>query len=131
MHHRLFSRDYLIIAFLGFCAFILWIIFEADTGADNIFINLVRLIPCGDKLGHVLLYGGLALLLNLLLMRRTIALRSLRFQWGSVLVLIFAVLEELSQGLFATRSLDGWDVLADLLGVYVAAVLVRWKKGTG
>jgi len=122
-------RQPLGIAFAAFFAFILWIIYEADTGASNIFLYVADLIPYGDKLGHIWLYGGLALLLNLLLKRRVVRINSVRLQLGSVLVLGFAVIEELSQGFFATRSMDGWDLLADLLGVHIAAFLATHKPG--
>jgi polysaccharide biosynthesis protein VpsQ len=124
-----YCRQPLCIAFSVFFGFILWIIYEADRGADNIFMNAADSIPYGDKLGHVWLYGGLALLLNLLLNRRVVLIKSMRLQLGSVLVFGFAAAEELSQGFFATRSLDGWDLLADLLGVGIAAFLVNTKKG--
>lgn len=124
-----YCRQPLCIAFSAFFGFILWIIYEADTGANNIFLYVVDLIPFGDKLGHIWLYGGLALLLNLLLNRKIMTVKSIRFQLGSVLVLGFAAVEELSQGLFTTRHLDGWDFVADVLGVYLAALLVMQKKG--
>lgn len=124
-----YCRQPLCITFSVFFGFILWIIYEADRGADNILMNAADLIPYGDKLGHVWLYGGLALLLNLLLNRRVVLIKSMRLQLGSVLVFGFAAAEELSQGFFATRSLDGWDLLADLLGVGIAACLVNTKKG--
>ncbi|MGV8837079.1 VanZ family protein [Cellvibrio sp.] len=124
-----YCRQPLCIAFSVFFGFILWIIYEADRGADNIFMSAADSIPYGDKLGHVWLYGGLALLLNLLLNRRVMLIKSVRFQLGSLLVFGFAAAEELSQGFFATRSMDGWDLLADLLGVCIAAFLVNTKKG--
>lgn len=124
-----YCRQPLAIAFAVFFGFILWIIYEANTGSSNIFLYAVDLIPHGDKVGHIWLYGGLAFLLNLLFKRRVVLVKSERLQLGSVLVLGFAVIEELSQGFFATRSLDGWDLLADLMGVCIAAFLVTPKKG--
>ncbi|MEN0037749.1 MAG: VanZ family protein [Cellvibrio sp.] len=96
---------------------------------DNVFLRIGDLVPYGDKVAHVLLYGCLALLLNLLLKRKVLTVKSLNFQLGSVLVLGFAVLEELSQGFFATRNLDMWDLFADVIGVYLAAILVTYKRG--
>jgi hypothetical protein len=124
-----YCRQPLCIAFLSFFGFILWVIYAADSGASNIFLRIVDWIPYGDKLCHIWLYGSLVLLLNLLLKRKVVMLRSVQLQLGSVLVLGFAVLEELSQGFFATRNLDGWDLVADVLGVYIAAFLVMYKKG--
>lgn len=124
-----YCRQPLCILFLSFFGFILWIIYAADSGTSNVFLRVVDVIPYGDKLAHAWLYGCLALLLNLLLKRKVLMVRSVRLQLGSVLVLGFAVVEELSQGFFATRSLDGWDLVADVLGVYLAAFLVMYKKG--
>jgi polysaccharide biosynthesis protein VpsQ len=124
-----YCRQPLCIAFLIFFGFILWIIYEADTGSNNLFLYVVDLIPYGDKLGHIWLYGGLAFLLNLLLRRKVLLIKSMRLQLGGVIVLSFAVIEELSQGFFATRSLDAWDLLADLLGVCIAGFLVTRKNG--
>jgi len=42
---------------LTFLAFICWIIFMADSGQKSVFFELVKSIPYGDKLGHVILYG--------------------------------------------------------------------------
>lgn len=103
-----YCRQPLGIAFSAFFGFILWIIYEADTGANNIFLYAADLIPYGDKLGHIWLYGGLALLLSLLLKRRVVLVKSVRFQLGSVLVLGFAVIEELSQGFFLQHVI--WTV---------------------
>lgn len=119
----------LCIAFLSFFGFILWIIYAADSGMDNVFLRIVDLVPYGDKVAHVLLYGCLALLLNLLLKRKLLTVKSINFQLGSVLVLGFAAMEELSQGFFATRNLDMWDLFADVIGVCLAAILVTYKKG--
>jgi hypothetical protein len=124
-----YCRQPLCIAFLSFFGFILWIIYAADSGANNVFLRIVDLVPYGDKVAHVLLYGCLALLLNLLLKRKVLIVKSINFQLGSLLVLGFAALEELSQGFFATRNLDAWDLFADVLGVYLAALLVTCKKG--
>lgn len=120
-------REPLWFTFLSIFGFVLWIIYAANRGDENAFLRIVDLIPYGDKLGHFWLYGGLALLLNLLLKRKIVPLWSVRLQLGSVLIFSFAVLEELSQGFFATRTLDGWDLIADLLGVYIAAILVTYK----
>jgi len=123
-----YCRQPLCVAFLSCFVFILWIIYAADSGANNVFLYIVDLVPYGDKVGHIWLYGCLALLLNLLLKRKVVMVKSIQVQLGSILVLGFAVLEELSQGFFATRSLDGWDLVGDVLGVYIAAFLVKHKK---
>jgi polysaccharide biosynthesis protein VpsQ len=127
MSYLIARRCYSLVAFTAFFVFILWIIYSADTGEDNVFINLVHRIPFGDKLGHVGLYGGLAFLLNRVLEAKAWRLWGWNLQLGSVLVFGFAVLEEISQGWFDTRNLDGWDVFADFVGVLSASVLTSRK----
>lgn len=117
------KKHYCTLGFFVMLLFIGWIIYAADTGADNFFIYHVHAIPYGDKLGHIGLYGLLALLLNFTLGLKTISCLAWRLQLGSMLVLAFAVIEELSQGLFAARSLDAMDIVADIIGVYFAAII--------
>ncbi|WP_178985720.1 VanZ family protein [Winogradskyella helgolandensis] len=99
-----------------FLLFILWIIYSADIGKQNIFFNITDGLPYGDKLGHFFLFGFLTLFLN-------IALQFKRFKYwqklplGTFLVLIFVFLEELSQGYFPNRTLDILDLIADGLGI--------------
>ena len=109
-----------LVAILYF-SFIFWIIVEADKGVPNFFIDNVEAIPYGDKLGHLMIYGVLSLLMNLILQRFTFRFCALPV--GSFLVLMFALAEELSQGFFPSRTLDIGDVIADVIGVYVAAFI--------
>jgi hypothetical protein len=99
-----------------FFLFILWIIFSADTGSHNIFFEFVNSISNGDKLGHFFLFGIFTLLLNLALRFKTIKVWQ-KLPFGTVLVSIFVLLEELSQAFFPNRTLDIADLTADGLGV--------------
>lgn len=103
-----------------FFVFIVWIIVVSDAGAPNVFIDGVRIIPYGDKVGHMGLYGLLALLVSLSLKPRQ--QRYLGLPLGCALVLLFSLVEELTQYFFpATRTLDVGDGMADFLGIYCAA----------
>ena len=115
------------IAAIFFFGFILWIIVVSDMGGPNVLIDSVRAIPYGDKFGHMGLYAVLALLVNLSLKPRK--QKYLGLPLGCALVLVFALLEELSQYFFpSTRMLDIQDALADMGGVYLAAwVCEKWK----
>lgn len=113
-------------AAVSFFLFIFWIIVVADSGASNIFIDGVRAIPYGDKFGHTCLYAVLAALVNLSLKPR--AKKYLGLPLGCALVLLFALIEELSQGFFpSTRTLDVQDAIADCVGVYVVAWVMAKK----
>jgi VanZ family protein len=101
-----------------FAAFIVLVIVLADTGHLG-FLAIVYEIPRADKVAHFLLYGILALLLDLTLMRsypgqsrRRIALVS-----GIILALLIG-LEEFSQRLFANRTFSLLDLMASYLGVF-------------
>ncbi len=110
------------IAAVSFFIFIVWIIVISDSGKSNILIDSVRAIPHGDKLGHMTLYAVLAALVNLSLKPRE--KKHLGLPLGCALVLLFSLLEELSQGFFpGTRTLDVQDAIADCMGVYFVAYL--------
>ncbi|MDC0661034.1 VanZ family protein [Marinobacter sp. SS21] len=112
---------------LAFFVFLLWIIYLADTGSTAL-IQLVSQVPHGDKLGHLLLYGLLTLLLNLALELRTVSLGRLRLYFGTVAVTLFALCEELTQAWLPHRTLDAQDLLADALGIAVFSLLSRWGR---
>lgn len=102
----------------------------SDSGTPNIFIDGVRNIPYGDKVGHMGLYGVLALLMTLSLKQQPQKYFGLPL--GCALVLLFSLMEELTQYFFpVTRTLDMGDVLADFVGIYFAAwVYTKLKKST-
>lgn len=102
-----------------FFLFILWIILVSDIGDSNILIDSVRTVPYGDKLGHMSLYAVLAVLVDLSF--KPNEKKYLGLSLGCALVLAFALIEELSQGLFPSRrTLDLKDAVADCVGVYLA-----------
>lgn len=99
-----------------FLLFIVWIIFSANTGRNNIFFDFVNWLPFGDKFGHFFLFGFLTLGVNF-------ALKFKRFKYwkllplGTLLVAVFVVIEELSQAFFPNRTLDIIDLIADGFGI--------------
>ena len=111
-------------------AFICWIIIEADRGELNFFIENVRSIPYGDKIGHVIIYALLAFLLSITLSGTSKRLTATFFKLpvGCLIVLVFAFIEELTQVFFATRTLDVGDIAADVIGVYVASVVLSIRN---
>jgi hypothetical protein len=100
-----------------FTLFIVLIIILADTGHLGMLAVLYH-IPFADKAGHFILYGILALLINLTLFR-TVPLQ--RRKWvamisGVILALLIGV-EELSQRSFSNRTFDLIDLSASYLGL--------------
>ena len=101
-----------------FFVFICWAIVQADQGQDNVFFDAVRTLPYGDKLGHALLFGVLAFLINHALHGRSVRVVRWDIQLGALLVLLFALGEELTQLYFPHRTFDLTDLLADVIGVF-------------
>lgn len=94
-------------------------IVQADLDQNNIIMDIGHAVPFGDKIGHFILFGTLALLLNMACGFRQIPIHKRRFHLGSVLVLTFAVIEEFTQLAFSTRTFDPFDMLFDLFGIGV------------
>jgi len=108
---------------LGFFIFISFIIYLADTADYNFAFRLIGDIPFGDKLMHGILYGTMALLLNYGLNYKSF--KSL--QIGAIIVLTFAIIEEITQYWIPSRTFDFGDLWADVIGVVLFS-LIRWGK---
>lgn len=108
-----------------FTAFIAWIIYLADTGQGSHFFQAIQAIPAGDKMGHFTLFGLLSLFVNSVCRFKQAILWDIKIYYGSAVVLVFVLLEELSQHFFSTRTLDFFDLLADGLGILFFSLLAR------
>jgi VanZ family protein len=102
---------------LLFALFVILIIILADTGNLGVVYCITRL-PYADKAGHFLLYGILALLIDLSLFRALPVQNRQRVAVTSGLVLALLIgLEEFSQQYFADRTFSLMDLGASYLGV--------------
>lgn len=114
-----------------FGLFIILIVILADLGKLGV-LSPVNSIPYGDKAGHFLLYGILALLLNLTFIRSRPDSNPnwivLRIAW--ILALLVG-LEEVSQQFFASRTFSLIDLGASYLGVFVFSWLALRIKTEG
>ena len=109
-----------------FFIFILWVIYLANTGQQSIFFELVRLIPYGDKIAHLILFGLLTLFANLASGFRVFSVGIKNVFWGTAAVFVFVTIEELSQHFIPSRALDIYDYGADMLGI----LLFTWISGS-
>lgn len=100
---------------IGFLSFILWVIYTANTGQSNSIFRFVQETPYGDKLGHFSLFGLLTLAINYGFNFKKIFNPSVLL--GTLVVFLFAIVEELSQYYIPTRTLDITDFIADILGI--------------
>ncbi|NWK56997.1 VanZ family protein [Verrucomicrobiaceae bacterium N1E253] len=105
----------------------------ADLAGGLIQWPLIQRIPWGDKLGHVLLFGGLGFCLNLWVA----SVECLRGKHLLVTVglLLVVTLEELSQRYLVHRNFDWYDLLANLLGIllfsWLACRVTAWRRESG
>jgi polysaccharide biosynthesis protein VpsQ len=108
----------------SFFVLLLAIIYKADTANYNFAFHVVGMIPYGDKIAHAVLYGIMVYLLNYGFNGK----RWGRAEIGSVIVFSFALIEEVSQLYFPSRSFDWFDLLADAVGIVVVTVVYRIMK---
>lgn len=100
-------------------AFICWITLQANNGNNNIFFDLVSLIPYGDKLGHFMLYGTLSLLAVIAVTDKYLLVNKFRIPVGAIVVLLIVIGEEGSQLFLSHRTFDLLDISADIAGVFI------------
>lgn len=117
------SKNILIqITAILFILFLIFIIYSANTKADLIFFRLLRHIPFGDKLGHILLLGTLTFLVNWAMQAHTFVFKKIQILTGSCIVFALITVEEISQNWLDNRTFD----LADLGGNYLGIVLASY-----
>ena len=105
-----------------FTLLIILIIVLADTGNLGV-LGVVYRIPYADKVGHFILYGILALLINLTLFRSVPTQNRIWIAVISGLILIVLIgIEEFSQRNFSNRTFS----LADLTASYLGVVFFSW-----
>jgi VanZ family protein len=102
-----------LLCFIGF------IIIQANHGNSSIFFELVNSIPFGDKLGHFILYGALSILTTIAFNYKYWLVMSYRIPIGAIIVLVIAIVEEISQIFLSTRTFDMVDITADIIGVFI------------
>jgi polysaccharide biosynthesis protein VpsQ len=110
-----------------FSLFIVTVIVLADEGLLGPLRGLYD-FPYGDKVGHFILYGLLALILNLYFLSRP-HLNSKRLVFTVSLVLALLIgLEEWSQSRFPNRTMDIVDLLFGYAGVGIFAFIAYRMK---
>ena len=118
----MYKRQILAIA-ICFFAFILWVIYLANTGASSIFFDFVRSLPYGDKIGHAGLFGFLTLVAIIGSRFRGFRIGRLNIYLGALLVSLFVIAEEVSQAYIPSRTFDFFDLVADFVGIALAVGL--------
>ena len=114
---------------IGFITLLIGIVIGANTGFEG-FRGFYD-VPGGDKLGHFLLIGTLAFLVNATLHARRIQLGRLRPLLGSLLVTLVVSAEEFSQLFLVHRSFDLLDLTADYVGILILGRLAARLSSKG
>ncbi len=108
---------------LFFFIFILWIIYIANTGNNSIFFDFVHSLPFGDKIGHFMLFGSLNFIGILSLKFKTLSFKAIKIYRATLFVVLFVLIEEVSQNYIANRTFDFLDLTADFIGIIFSSYL--------
>jgi polysaccharide biosynthesis protein VpsQ len=106
------------LALCSFGLFLCCLVGLADSGRGRWLFGMAESIPGGDKIGHFVLFGLLAFLVNLVLQATVVRCGRLTILKGSALVMVIVIAEEVSQLLFVSRSFEVLDLAADLAGIW-------------
>lgn len=106
------------------------IIVLADTGRAAGVFGWIEQTPGSDKLGHFVLIGGMALMLNLALRARCVPALGRQWLVGSIVVVALFTAEEYSQKFNRRRHFDYGDLAADYAGIWCAGwCALRMRRG--
>ena len=100
-------------------------IVTADVKSTSYLLNFVGRIPYGDKIGHFVLFGTFAFLVNLSLGARSFGFGRFNYLLGSLIVLLVITIEEFTQIFMRGRTFSWLDLLCGYAGVLVFGELAR------
>ena len=103
---------------LGFFVFLAIIVVLADQERLPPVLQVYKIIPLGDKLGHFLLMGVFSLFTNLAFNVSRLQMGKFQVLKGSLLVAVVVTVEEFSQLFLAHRSFSLSDLAADYAGIF-------------
>lgn len=85
----------------------------------------IKKIPYYDKIGHFMLFGTFAFLLDRALRQKNLKLGRISVSLAVVLVALYAAFDEVLQGFSLARSLDMTDFLSSFIGIASLVFLGR------
>jgi polysaccharide biosynthesis protein VpsQ len=121
------SAAFLWIAIL-FALFTLLVVILADLGLVGQIFGWLYSFPNGDKVGHFILMGTLALLASIGFPTTRIRLFALNLLKSSLILAILICIEELSQMMFPDRIASYLDLAASLAGIFSLGELGAYLK---
>lgn len=87
----------------------------------------IKRIPYYDTIGHFLLFGILALLLDRAMGGRNVKVFRGSVSLAALMVIGYAVIDEGLQGFSSVRTVDATDLLAGMCGVLCFVLFGRWS----
>ena len=119
------------LSFVLYCIFIVAVLLVADLGLMPNISALLQGYSGLDKVGHFILVGILAWLLNSAFRLRQVNLGRLRIFVGTIVVVTVVTLEEVAQLWIHTRRFELIDLLAGYLGIATVDIALRRKSVLG
>ena len=104
--------------------FILYLIWAADSGNLPDYAGFLYDFRYGDKVGHFVLYGGVALFLCLAF-PKSFQLWRFKIPYVALVFLLFALGEEWSQTLFPRRKPDIIDAVCSAAGIIICSWMAQ------
>lgn len=102
----------------AFMAFLIWIIYQINTGSQMLLIRMADIVPMGDKVGHFFVMGFLAYLVNIVMKCKLVRVGPVDLLMGSLIVFTFVFAEEVSQLFIRGRTFSLLDLGSDILGIW-------------
>ena len=101
------------------------IVVAADRQTLPLLLQRAYTYPAGDKVGHFVLFGGLAFLAALGFGRRTRPVAGMSVSVSTLVIVVLVTLEEASQVWFPGRTASLWDLLASYAGIAAGAAAAK------
>ncbi len=111
--------------------FLFWILYLANTGSDSVFFDLIKMIPYGDKVGHICLFGLITLVMIFATKHKAMFIKGRKIYYGAMMVITFVVVEEFTQLFIATRHFELIDLVADAIGITTASFVAHISEKYG
>jgi len=121
-----YRKHFLNISGILFIILIAYIIYSANRGSLPLLFRQLIMFPGGDKVAHIVLLGILSLFVNYFLYPRHICILGKSIFTGTLTVLCFITLEEISQLFIPMRAFDLLDLICSYLGILLGDVSVRY-----
>lgn len=113
----------------AFILILILIVITANLGLGPDYFPFMYSVPGLDKVGHFVLMGILAFLINLVLNLKKLRIFGQDFLIGSMAVLLVVALEEFSQLFLVFRAFSILDLVFDLGGILLGGKLACWYSG--